>query len=274
VATDFVRVQRRVKFGDGFELDPAGYELRRAGIPLKLEPTPFGILSLLIEQRGQLVSRQEIVERIWGKGVFLDTDNSINGGIRKIRQALNDDPENPRFIQTVTGRGYRFIAPLENVEKQSPQTEPAHEQPRSRTIVATTITESVVADGSTVSDRRGLWSRSGVMVLVLLWAVGVGGWLTWKRFNGERHAVRSMAVLPLQNLSGDPSQEYFADGMTEELITNLGKIADLRVISHTSVTRYKNTKKPLSEIAKELQVEAVVEGTVARSGDQCALLPT
>jgi DNA-binding winged helix-turn-helix (wHTH) protein len=96
-----------MKFGEDFELDLRAYELRRSGLALKLEPTPFGILALLIEQRGELVTRQQIVEKIWGKGVFLDTDNSINGAIRKIRQVLNDDSENPRFIQTVTGRGYR-----------------------------------------------------------------------------------------------------------------------------------------------------------------------
>jgi DNA-binding winged helix-turn-helix (wHTH) protein len=101
-----------MKFGEDFELDLRAYELRRSGLALKLEPTPFGILALLIEQRGELVTRQQIVEKIWGKGVFLDTDNSINGAIRKIRQVLNDDSENPRFIQTVTGRGYRFIAPI------------------------------------------------------------------------------------------------------------------------------------------------------------------
>jgi DNA-binding winged helix-turn-helix (wHTH) protein len=110
VATKPVRVQPAVEFGDGFTLDPRAYELRRSGRALKLEPTPFGILAFLLEQRGELVSRQQIVERIWGKGVFLDTDNSINGAIRKIRQVLNDDPEEPRFIQTVTGKGYRFIA--------------------------------------------------------------------------------------------------------------------------------------------------------------------
>src|SRR5215469_12833883 len=124
VATDPAPVQRPIKFGDDFDLDPAGYELRRAGIPIKLEPTPFGILTLLIEQRGQLVSRQQIVERIWGKGVFLDTDNSINGGIRKIRQALNDDPENPRFIQTVTGRGYRFVTSVVETESETPAQAP------------------------------------------------------------------------------------------------------------------------------------------------------
>src|SRR6478672_628744 len=110
-----------MKFGEDFELDLRAYELRRSGLALKLEPTPFGILALLIEQRGELVTRQQIVEKIWGKGVFLDTDNSINGAIRKIRQVLNDDAEEPRFVETVTGWGYRFIAPIELAEAESEQ---------------------------------------------------------------------------------------------------------------------------------------------------------
>src|SRR5579864_8462071 len=124
VATDFAKFQRAIKFDNDFELDPAGYELRRSGIPIKLEPTPFGILALLLEQRGELVTREQIVERIWGNGVFLDTDNSINGAIRKIRLVLNDDPEQPRFIQTVTGRGYRFIAPIAESEPEAPAATP------------------------------------------------------------------------------------------------------------------------------------------------------
>ena len=96
-----------LRFGEDFELDLRAYQLRRSGHPLKLERIPMEILLLLTEQRGQLVSREQIVQRIWGAGVHLDTDNSINGAIRKIRQILRDDPEQPRFIQTITGRGYR-----------------------------------------------------------------------------------------------------------------------------------------------------------------------
>jgi DNA-binding response OmpR family regulator len=116
VASEPLRTQQTIRFeGDfegDFELDSGAYELRRADRVLRLERIPMEILLLLIEQRGQLVTREQIVERIWGNGVFLDTDNSINGAVRKIRQALKDDPERPRFVQTVTGKGYRFIAPL------------------------------------------------------------------------------------------------------------------------------------------------------------------
>jgi DNA-binding winged helix-turn-helix (wHTH) protein len=112
VASQWVRPQEPVRFGDDLELDVGTYELRRSGRRLKLERIPMELLLLLVEQRGQIVTRERIVERIWGKDVFLDTDNSINAAIRKIRHVLEDDPEQPRFVQTVTGRGYRFIAPL------------------------------------------------------------------------------------------------------------------------------------------------------------------
>ena len=107
-----------LKLGEGFELDLRAYQLRRGGRVLKLEPTPMELLLFLAEHRGELVTRDQIVERIWGKDVFLDTDNSINGAIRKIRQVLKDDPERPRFVETVSGKGYRFIAPVGEPEAQ------------------------------------------------------------------------------------------------------------------------------------------------------------
>src|SRR3984893_7857356 len=112
MASDPVKIPDQIRFGEDFELDLRAYELRRAGRVLKLERIPMELLLLLIEERGQLVSRDQIIERVWGKDVFLDTDNSINAAIRKIRQVLKDDPERPLFVQTVTGRGYRFIAPV------------------------------------------------------------------------------------------------------------------------------------------------------------------
>jgi len=110
-----------IRFGDDFELDVRAYELRSAGIPLKLKPIPMELLMFLVERRGELVTREQIVERIWGKGVFLDTDNAINGAISKIRQVLRDDVAQPRFVQTVTGRGYRFIAPVTEVPSSPPE---------------------------------------------------------------------------------------------------------------------------------------------------------
>jgi TolB-like protein/DNA-binding winged helix-turn-helix (wHTH) protein len=254
VATEPIRVQQVIKFGGDFELNLRAFELRRAGQALKLEPTPFAILALLVEQRGDLVSRQQIVERVWGKGVFLDTDNSINGAIRKIRQVLDDDPENPQFIQTVTGKGYRFIAPaveggemggLQVVERLRPQ-----------------------VAGTSDSGLRTRIRGFVLLALVLLVAAGLALWVV-PRLSRRAQAtspIHSIAVLPLDNLSGDPSQDYFADAMTDELITNLAKIGALRVTSRTSVTLYKHTRKSLPEIARELNVDGVVEGSVVRSG--------
>jgi TolB-like protein/DNA-binding winged helix-turn-helix (wHTH) protein/Flp pilus assembly protein TadD len=268
-----VRPQEIIKFGEDFELDLSAYGLRRAGRALKLERIPMEILLLLIEHREQLITRAQIVERIWGHGVFLDTDNSINGAIRKIRQVLKDDPERPRFIQTVTGRGYRFIAPVVSdgqsarsraeaipsavprmVESQTPgvsglsrpvQSEPAHvKRINHRLFVALTLS-ALVAVGS------------------VLWLVQT----TWFRTTAAA-PIRSIAVLPLDNLSGDPSQDYFVDGMTDELITDLAKISTLRVTSRTSVMRYKGTKKGLPEIGRELNVDGIVEGSVMRSGQR------
>jgi TolB-like protein/DNA-binding winged helix-turn-helix (wHTH) protein len=255
MATEPVRVQQVIKFGGDFELDLRAYELRRSGHALKLEPTPFGILSLLIEQRGELVTRQHIVDRIWGKGVFLDTDNSINGAIWKIRQVLHDDPENPQFIQTVTGKGYRFIAPVAELEGISQRIHVL--QPPEHTDV----------EPARRAARIKLSSALALSVLVVL---GLSLWLLLgvRHRNSRSAPIHSLAVLPLENLSGDPSQDYFADAMTDELITELAKVGTLRVTSRTTVTRYKHTNKSLPEIARELNVAGIVEGSVVRSGQR------
>jgi len=248
-------VQQAIKFGEDFELDPRAYELRRSGISLKLEPTPFGILALLIERRGELVSRQEIVERIWGNGVFLDTDNGINGAIRKIRQALNDDSENPRFIQTVTGRGYRFIAPV---------LEPVAELPPLRMV------EPALESTPPVSSASSRFRPIFVLAFFITVAAAMATWVVG-RLHDPASAIppiHSIAVLPLNNLSGDASQDYFSDAMTDELITTLAKVSTLRVTSRTTVTYYKHTDKKLSVIARELGVDAIVEGSVVRSGQR------
>jgi TolB-like protein/DNA-binding winged helix-turn-helix (wHTH) protein len=257
VATEPVGIRPVFQFGDDFELNLRAYELRRAGQTVKLEPTPFEILVSLVEQQGNLVTRQQIAERIWGKGVFLDTDNSINGAIRKIRQVLDDDPENPRFIQTVTGKGYRFIAPV--IESEEPrglhilEIHPSSPDPAVPATASRTIMRRIVLLGLFIAISTGL----------ILWLV--------RARSGSKSAaapVRSIAVLPLDNLSGDPSQDYFADAMTDELITDLAKVGALRVTSRTTVTLYKHTSKSLSQIARELNVDGIVEGSVVRSGQR------
>ena len=264
--TGVVIPEKSIHFAD-CELNAAAFELRRGRRTVKLERIPLQVLLILIEERDKVVAREAIAQQIWGKDVFVDVDNGINTAIRKIRQVLNDDPQKPRFVETTPGVGYRFIAPMGQSKTRSRQNEPVHEQPASPTIVATKNTESAVAHGGSVSNRRALWIRSGVAVFALLCVVGIVGWLSWKLFNEERHTIRSIAVLPFQNLSGDPSQDYFSDGMTEELITELSRIEPLRVISHTSVMDYKGTKKHLPEIARELGVEAILEGSVIRENN-------
>lgn len=258
MATEPVGIRPVFTFGDHFELNLRAYELRRAEQTLRLEPTPFEILVLLVEKRGDLVTRQQIVERVWGKGVFLDTDNSINGAIRKIRQVLDDDPENPRFIQTITGRGYRFIAPV---------VEP--EESRGLHILEPPPSQSVAATPATPAPRANI-RRIVVLALFLVIASGLALWLArWRsRSKAAPAPVRSIAVLPLDNLSGDPAQDYFADAMTDELITDLAKLSALRVTSRTTVTLYKHTNKTLPQIARELNVDGVVEGSVVRSGQR------
>jgi TolB-like protein/DNA-binding winged helix-turn-helix (wHTH) protein/Flp pilus assembly protein TadD len=245
-------------------------EVRQLGRALKLERIPTQILLFLIEQNGRLVTREDIAEKIWGKDVFLDTDNSINGAIRKIRQALKDDPLQPQFVQTITGRGYRFIAPVfeepstdsRPVQFASPQkVDPEKIQP---SPAPDEIHEPTSAPKA--SNRRLVM----LAAVCLACATALAAWIFRDKFNGNHptHPIRSIAVLPLQNLSGDPAQEYFADGMTEELITELSRIQTLRVISHTSVMEYKGTRKHLPQIARELGVDSVLEGSVIRENDQ------
>jgi TolB-like protein/DNA-binding winged helix-turn-helix (wHTH) protein len=281
VGSSSAGTQEIIRFGKDFEVDPRAFELRCVGRAVKLERIPLQVLLILIEQKGQLVTREEIAEKIWGKDVYLDTDNSINGAVRKIRQVLKDDPQEPRYVETLSGRGYRFIAPVSEEELETPALafrEPsrfreAGQEAKKGTTLAQPIAEELryktenVASAAAVGHRRrfGLWA-----LLFLCCAIGIATWIGWTHFygSGAAHSIRSIAVLPLQNLSGDPAQEYFADGMTEELITELSRIQSLKVISHTSVMEYKGTKKHLPQIARELGVDAILEGSLIRENDQ------
>jgi len=244
---------------DVLELDLRRYELRRGRSVLKLEKIPMELLILLVERRDQLVGREEIIDRLWGKHVFLDTEQGINTAIRKIRLTLGDDPNEPRFLQTVVGKGYRFVGPIMIIDA-------APALPRVTAPVSTTGEEKDQLSRSKPMPRSRV--RASFAVLILLGAsiiafryLDLGRWL-------PRPPVHAIAVLPLKNLSGNPADEYFADGMTDELITNLAKISALRVTSYTSVSKYKTISKPLPQVAQELQVDGIVEGSVLRSGDQ------
>jgi TolB-like protein/DNA-binding winged helix-turn-helix (wHTH) protein/Tfp pilus assembly protein PilF len=244
-----------LRFRD-YELDPGRFELRRAGHRIRLERKPLELLILLAEKQGQLVGREEIIERVWGKDFFFDAERGVNNAIRKIRAALNDDPERPRFVETVLGKGYRFASDVESIASAPAPRESPPESSR----------PEAVASPWNSRLRRALVVSGGLLVLIVAAAWGLFRWR--ERAPSASVQIHSIAVLPLENLSGDASQEYFADGMTDALITDLAQIRDLKVISRTSAMQYKGARRPLREIARALDVDAVVEGSVSRSGNR------
>jgi TolB-like protein/DNA-binding winged helix-turn-helix (wHTH) protein len=269
--TGVVLTENSIRFGDCV-LNPSAFELRRGRRTVKLERIPLGVLLLLIEKHGSVVTRDAIAEHVWGKDVFVDVDNGINTAIRKIRQVLNDDPQKPRFVETIPGMGYRFIAALEESETDQSAfvTGPGPDDPPNVDVRIAGIAgqdRTPPQKGESFSVRYA-WIRSAGLILGVVSVAGIVVALGWRHFNPERHVIRSIAVLPLQNLSADPSQEYFSDGMTEELITELSRIQALKVISHTSVMEYKGTKKHLPQIARELGVDGILEGSVIRENDE------
>jgi TolB-like protein/DNA-binding winged helix-turn-helix (wHTH) protein/Tfp pilus assembly protein PilF len=245
-----------VRFGE-FELDFSTRELRTEGRRLILQEQLFQILKALLERPGHLVTREELKRRLWSSDTYVDFERSLNKAVNRLREVLEDSADRPRFIETLPRQGYRFIATIEPSFHSAP---PEME---------------LISVARPIKKRSLTWSREaklsavGLAVLVtilLVWIVG-----RKNKHSGDTASsvgIRSVAVLPLENLSSDPNQEYFADGMTDELITNLGQISALRIISRTSVMQYKGVHKPLRQIARELNVDAVVEGTVMRSGDR------
>ena len=243
-------VSGRLRFGI-FEADLRTGELTKRGARIRLQDQPFQVLAMLLAKPGELITREELRARLWTADTFVDFDHGLNKAINKIREALGDSAESPRFVETVARRGYRFIGDVAASER-----EPAPPAPS---------TSSPAAEPAAV-QRRPRWQRTLTIagLGLALTSAALVGWLL--RSHGPSPAIRSVAVLPLENLSGDASQEYFADGMTDQLIASLGQISALRVISRTSVMGYKGTRKPLPQIARELNVDAVVEGSIVRSG--------
>jgi TolB-like protein/DNA-binding winged helix-turn-helix (wHTH) protein/Flp pilus assembly protein TadD len=252
-----------IRFGDDFELDVRAYQLRSGGIPLKLKPMPMELLLFLVERRGELVTREQIVEKIWGKGVFLDSDNSINSAISRIRQVLRDNAEQPRFLQTVTGKGYRFIAPVEATDS-APEDDVA--PPAIPVVEVPAGTGSELRTVPPVHNRRWLLLVGAALVVLAVVALGVYVQRSRPPSRLQGNGRLMLAVLPFENLTGDASQDYFSDGLTEEMITQLGRIDSQRVgvIGRTSVMRYKNNPKALDQIGQELGVQYVLEGSVRR----------
>ena len=230
-----------VRFGP-FQLDVRAAELRLNGDKTKLPEQPFQILTALLEKPGEVVTREELRQRLWGADTFVDFEHGLNTAVKRLREALGDSAENPRFIETLPRHGYRLIVA---VEKPEP-----------------------IAAAAEIRARP--W-RLWLAVVIAVAAVAIASALIWRQRRPERlRAVRieSLAVLPLENLSGNPDEEYFADGMAQALITELGKVQALRVISWQSVKQFKGTNKPVPQIARELRVDAVVEGSALRAGDK------
>jgi TolB-like protein/DNA-binding winged helix-turn-helix (wHTH) protein/Flp pilus assembly protein TadD len=251
---------KRLRFGV-FEADPRLGELTKHGKRLPLQEQPFQLLAMLLERPGELVSREELRAKIWPQTI-VDFDHGLNKAISKIRDALGDSAENPRFIETVARRGYRFLADVAVVQDGPP--ERAAGDPVLQAD-AGPLARREAGISSRGPPRALTWRLLGFGLALVLAAA-----LSWILYTSRNSAptIRSLAVLPLKNLSGDVSQDYFTDGMTEELITQLGQISSLRVISSRSAMFYKGVDKPLADIARELSVQAVLEGSVLRSGDR------
>ncbi|MGA7107947.1 MAG: winged helix-turn-helix domain-containing protein, partial [Terracidiphilus sp.] len=250
-------VSRTLRFDD-FELDVRAGQLRRRGVRLRLSGQPLQVLEILLERAGDVMTREELQSQIWPADTFVDFDHSLHNAIARIREALGDSPENPRYIETLPRRGYRYIGPVEDAQAPPASIENVEDAGKVVSFVAP----------EKRNKRLSVVVRTAIACALLV--LGLFAWTRWRSTHAEAAAspIRSIAVLPLTNLSGDPSEEYFADGMTDQLITDLAQIGSLRVISRTSVMQYKEAKKSLPEIARALNVDAIVEGSVIRSGER------
>jgi TolB-like protein/DNA-binding winged helix-turn-helix (wHTH) protein/Tfp pilus assembly protein PilF len=243
-----------VSFG-AYEFNPYSKELRKEGMRVRLEGQPLEILEILLNRQGELITREELQKKLWPADRFVDFEHSLNAAVKRLRAALNDSADQPRYIETLARRGYRFVAPVggfvAGLESEKP------------VLVPGELARALVGVRGQV-----LWLLAATAVCVI--GIAVWGWRQWRNrpVAPAVPAVRSLAVLPLENLSGDPSQEYFADGMTEELIGRLSMIHGLRVISRTSAMHFKNTQLSVPEIANRLGVDAIVEGSIMREGSR------
>jgi len=264
---------RKVRFA-AFDVDMRSGEVRKHGIRLKLHRQPFQVLSLLLEHPGDLVTREELRQKLWPGETFVDFDTGLNSAVKKLRDALCDSAEEPRYIETLPRRGYRFIAQVQNGDLstgaapvESLAVLPLPPNPNGKGLRAERPAGAAVDVRRTVTSQARLWLVLGSVAGLALIAI------TYVMLRGHaghtaQTKIKSLAVLPLNNLSGDSTQEYLADEMTEELCGRLAGIHDLRVISRTSVMRFKGTKLSVPEIAKTLGVDALVEGSVIRQGNR------
>ena len=243
-----------LRFGQ-FELNTSAGELRKQGVRIKLQEQPLLILQVLLERPGEPVTREELQRKIWPADTFVDFDHGLYNAIKRLREALGDTAGTPRFIETLPKRGYRFIGSANG------------------NSVAASMNETPTMKSSVEPEPRRFRHVVSVATLVMfalgsVLAFNPGKLRDRLTDRGNVPSIRSLAVLPLQNLSSGSMQEQFTDGMTDELITELSGISALKVISRTSTMRYKRTDKSLPEIARELDVDAIVEGSVVLSNNR------
>jgi len=251
--------RHKVRFGP-FELDTQTGQLCKHDLPVKLHRQPAQILVMLVTRAGQVVTREQLRAHLWNDDTFVDFDHGLNNAINRLREVLADSATRPRYIETIPKTGYRFVAKTEETPSVPPLSTKAFPS-----------AESVVQCGSpgsaaVIPQRNGklAWWRSPAAVTLLALTLGMGGGIT----RSPQDPIRSLVVLPFENLSADPSQEYFSDGLTDALITELAGTSSLRVISRTSAMHYKRSRQTLPEIAHELNVDAAVEGTVLRADNR------
>lgn len=265
------------RFGP-FEVRAGARELFKSGTRIKLRGQPYLILEVLLSRAGEVVTREELQEKLWPANTFVDFEHGLNSSVKKLRQVLCDSAEQPRYIETVPRLGYRFIAPVEVVRGGAV---PPTEAPAMESVSLPQLSGRLDVPPNPAASwrwrRPGIMSASVVLGVILIVVVAKPPGAMRRLFDPSNETVNasvaprrfsSIAVLPLQSLSNDPSQEYFSDGMTDELITDLAQLANLRVISRTSVMHYKGTKQTVPQIGRELGVDALVEGSVERAGDR------
>ncbi len=241
---------RRIRF-EKFEVDFTSGELRKNGLRIRLQDQPLKVLSILVDRAGDIVTREELQQAVWSKDTFVDFEHGLNKAINKLREALGDTAEHSRFIETLPRRGYRLVAKLESPALPLP----TEDGPTARVHWRSRKTVRLVTSGLVIGS-------------VVLFALNVRGLRDRLLNKPVPPAITSLAVLPFENLTGDPNQGYFIDGLHDELITQLAQVSSLKVISRTSVLRYKQQRLPMRQIAQELDVDGVLEGTVRRDGDR------
>jgi TolB-like protein/DNA-binding winged helix-turn-helix (wHTH) protein/Flp pilus assembly protein TadD len=243
------------KFGS-FELDLRTRELWNRGIRVRLRQQSAEILIMLLERPGQVVTRDEIRTRLWPDGTVVEFEHSMNSAVNRLREVLGDSADKPRYVETLPKLGYRFVGALDPPRlPEAGDIPPAEVKPAPR--------------------RIGRPPQLGLIALAVILSAGIGiaGWqVLTRRVSARLPGIHSIAVLPLVNLSRDSEQEYFADGMTEALTSNLSQLGTIRVISRTSAMTYKGSARPLPFIARELNVDALVEGSVLRSGERVRIV--